>query len=80
MNERTEMLAKEAAEYAIEFATQDQELYMPKLMEKFAELIVRECADVLVTEMNRLDELNRVVAAQTLDTAQVLIKQHFGVE
>lgn len=80
MNERTEMLAKEAAEYAIEFATQDQELYMPKLMEKFAELIVKECADVLVTEMNRLDELNRVVAAQTLDTAQVLIKQHFGVE
>ena len=43
MNERTEALAKQAAEYAIEFATQDQELYIPKLLEKFAELIVKEC-------------------------------------
>ena len=48
--------------------------------EKFAELIVRECAEVLRKEMDRLDDLNRVVAAQTLDTAQVLIKNHFGVE
>ena len=44
MNLQTETLAKQAAEYAIEFATQDQELYIPKLMEKFAELIVRECS------------------------------------
>ena len=42
MNERTEELAKQASEYAIEFATQDQELYIPKLMEKFAELILTE--------------------------------------
>ena len=49
-------------------------------LEKFAELIVRECAGVLVAEMNRLDGLDRVVASQTMDTAQVLIKQHFGVE
>ena len=46
---------------------------------KFAELIVKECADVLIAEMNRLDGLDRVVASQTMDTAQVLIKQHFGV-
>ena len=52
----------------------------PEFVEKFAELIVRECADVLVAEMNRLDGLDRVVASQTMDTAQVLIKQHFGVE
>jgi hypothetical protein len=49
-------------------------------IDKFAELIVRECADVLVAEMNRLDGLDRVVASQTMDTAQVLIKLHFGVE
>ena len=48
--------------------------------QEFAELIVRGCADVLVAEMNRLDGLDRVVASQTMDTAQVLIKQHFGVE
>ena len=43
MNQQTEALAKQAAEYAIEFATQDQEQYIPKLLEKFAEAIVREC-------------------------------------
>lgn len=31
--------------------------------EKFAELIVKECADVLVKEMNRLDELDRVLCS-----------------
>lgn len=41
--ERIRELAEQAAKYAIEFATQDQELYIPKLMEKFAELIVKEC-------------------------------------
>ena len=47
MNLQTEALAKQAAEYAIEFATQDQALYIPKLMEKFTELIVRECINNL---------------------------------
>ena len=50
MNERTEALAKQAAEYAIEFATQDQELYIPKLMEKFAELIVEQCAAIIESQ------------------------------
>lgn len=48
--------------------------------EKFAKLLINECADVLVKEMNRLDSQDRVLSAQTMDTAQVLIKQHFGVE
>ncbi len=48
--------------------------------DKFAELIVRECAEVLRKEMDRLDTLDRVVSAQTMDTARVLIKNHFGVE
>ena len=41
--ERIRELSEQAAKYAIEFATQDQELYIPKLLEKFAELIVKEC-------------------------------------
>jgi hypothetical protein len=49
-------------------------------MEEFAELIVRECANSLRTEMYRLDAIpGREVGAQTLDTAQLLIKKHFGV-
>lgn len=49
--------------------------------EKFAELIVRECADTLQVEMYRLDAIpGREVSAQTMETAQVLIKKHFGID
>ena len=69
MNERIEALAKQAAEYAIELAVKDQELYIPKLMEKFAELIVRECA-------RKVDW----ILAEGGKTQGDLIKEHFGVE
>ena len=71
MNLQTETLAKQAAEYAIEFATQDQALYIPKLMEKFAELIVEQCA--------------AIIESQDVDPSFKLrmswaVKQYFGVE
>jgi hypothetical protein len=69
MNLQTEALAKQAAEYAIEFATQDQALYIPKLMEKFAELIVRECAGVAIDNG----------CGDFVDIKQKLF-EHFGVE
>lgn len=47
MNERIEFLAKQSSEYAIEFAVKDQELYLPKFVEKFAELMVQECVNTL---------------------------------
>ena len=75
MNERTEALAKQAAEYAIEFATQDQELYIPKLMEKFAELIVLECA-----QLARDTDLEDVEGGDSsvLLAAKLNILDHFG--
>ena len=73
MNERTEALAKQAAEYAIEFATQDQEQYIPKLMEKFAELIVKECANICFSEADG----HRIAFGEHCG---IVIKQHFGVE
>ena len=78
MNLQTETLAKQAAEYAIEFATQDQALYIPKLMEKFAELIVREC----INQAHSVGDLrgandDMIYGA---DTAAVKISKHFGVE
>ena len=76
MNPRFKELAIQAGAYE----DGDSILTGPMDVAKFAELIVRKCADVLVAEMNRLDGLDRVVASQTMDTAQVLIKQHFGVE
>ena len=71
MNERTEALAKQAAEYAIEFATQDQALYIPKLMEKFAELIVEQCADII--ESQDVDPSFKLRLSWA-------VKQYFGVE
>ena len=76
MNQRTEELAKQAAEYAIEFATQDQEQYIPKLMEKFAGLIVAECMEVFSKDLpepgdgRMLEVINRVCN----------VAEHFGVE
>lgn len=81
MNERIKKLAEQA--FFDEPTSQPSDkmyTFSDHKMEKFAELIVRECADVLVTEMNRLDGLDRVMASQTMDTAQVLIKKHFGVK
>ena len=69
MNERTEELVKQAAEYAIEFATQDQELYIPKLLEKFGELIVREC-------IRLCDQVDLVGADDCIDN----IKDYFEIE
>ena len=79
MNERIEALAKQAAEYAIEFATQDQSLYIPKLMEKFAQLIVQECISLVNLRQKFAveDELN---AEHALDILVYDIEQHFGVE
>ena len=70
MNQQTEALAKQAAEYAIEFATQDQEQYIPKLLEKFAELIVRECVELF--DGNEQSELGYRIGDR--------IYKHFGVE
>jgi hypothetical protein len=68
MNERIKVLAKEAAREMNETGTYSE----PKFQEKFAELIVRECADVLLKwkgEPFPFDE----------DLAASLIKEHFGV-
>ena len=85
MNLQTETLAKQAAEYAIEFATQDQALYIPKLMEKFAELIIRECARIArATPCPYEDDEARQRLGHTWDMASIEagrgIVKHFGVE
>ena len=80
MNLQTEALAKQAAEYAIEFATQDQALYIPKLMEKFAELIVRECVNRVKSKADRWGTMtDEIINECVLDCAKDL-REHFGVE
>ena len=84
MNERTEELAKQAAEYAIEFATQDQEQYIPKLLEKFAELIVRECANRLRETDYELMFVEDGMCDPSVSDAMLVaasdIEEYFGVE
>ena len=66
MNERIKELAKQAEEYAdIEYNASDLDWYELK-EEKFAELIVRECADVVYSRSGHA-------------TPQDLY-EHFGVE
>ena len=58
-----------------EIADPDQQL------EKFAELIIQECADILKEQAHQYDLMvGREVSAQTMETAASLIQVHFGVE
>ena len=84
MNQQTEALAKQAAEYAIEFATQDQEQYIPKLLEKFAELIVRECANRLRETDYELMFVEDGMCDPSISDAMIVaasdIEEHLGVD
>lgn len=77
MNEKTKQLAEQAQQYAECTTTQGLE-WFDVFKEKFAELIVRECADVC--ESMPLIGPYKTVQDATLKDAAVQIKQHFGVE
>ena len=87
MNERIQELVKQAT------VLEDDELFVREVFdkEKFAELIVRECAATLTAESERLyklvsEEKNEVFAsnfeicAEKCRDNEAMIKQHFGVE
>jgi hypothetical protein len=83
MNERIKQLAKQAEEYAdIEYNASDLDWYELK-EEKFAELIVRECAEItdgLSKLYPRTDVAFDVGYTMGTSRATKEIKQHFGVE
>ena len=71
MNERIKELAFKAAGGMLSYDGEDEWRLSQKEAEKFAELIVRECADIfegVYTDQQR---------PERIDTR---IKQHFGVE
>ena len=70
MNERIRELAVEAGMILGDAGEFDMAKFMPKEV-KFAELIVRECADLV-------DTLNEAYDAPS--TAGKFIKTHFGIE
>ena len=76
MNERIKELAIEAK---LMVSTYTGEL--TKSEQKFAELIVKECADVANNKMKRL--VDSIICEEQIDTEVFVgnkIKHHFGVE
>ena len=72
MNERIQELADEAAKFSAIMALPTGESGDNLFVEKFAELIIRECAE-LVKDFYQEDEF-------TCYSAKTEIKEHFGVE
>ena len=72
MNQRIKELADEAAKFSAIMALPTGESGDNLFVEKFAELIVRECAE-LVKDFYQEDEF-------TCYSAKTEIKKHFGVE
>ena len=78
MNERIQELAEQAKKYAIDKLDETGELhkYYDVYFEKFAELIVQECINIL-PEKVKIDDL---YDGKILVQCGMAIKEHFGVE
>ena len=68
MNKRIKELAEQAGIYKLDLS--DETEYW--IIEKFSELIVRECEQVSLKNSHRDDDMGAIIARQ--------IKRHFGVE
>jgi len=77
MNERIRELAERQGLTGPNYLISSHEL------EKFAELLIRECIDLAVKEEERYDSLSSVHAAycsMSMTNFQQVLKKHFGVE
>jgi len=76
MNERIRKLAADARGQMVVLTTVDDEQWRQheEFVEKFAELIVRECAQICQ------DQPNHYALKTDRDNCAVAIKEHFGVE
>jgi hypothetical protein len=83
MNERIRELAKEALDYAEKNQSAEVQQHWFKLYnEKFAQLIVRECANVIADDDLAKDcgTFMKDSWAKGMRYSAHLIKEHFGVE
>ena len=81
MNERIEKLWNEAAEYSAAFPSGQNNSWETQVnfMEKFAELIVKECMNICKAHPSRIVSNNWRADAVTPDIVRRL-EEHFGVE
>jgi hypothetical protein len=75
MNERIKELARKANMVEVEYSPGFPDIRYPKNFEKFAELIVRECANIANKQFSTASGLDD----RDCWTANEM-KQHFGVE
>jgi hypothetical protein len=81
MNERIKELAKQAGMESPDFPY--DEFGMPSEQKKFAELIVRECAEIVCGYFNERTfyQVSQCYAGGTLPLSiSFAIKRHFGIE
>jgi len=83
MNERIKQLAIQADIKFLEFHGKEYCEAWVEQQEKFAELIVRECMDLALSEQKRyaaFTHRNLSECAVTVSNFRLLMKDHFGVE
>jgi lysine/ornithine N-monooxygenase len=81
MNKRIKLLAEQARQEFLKLPTgytPEQVGMYPQLMEKFAELIVRECAQACINMGNEYEI--KSAGQYQAELFAFAIKQHFGVE
>ena len=76
MNERIRQLAEQAKDYADYYSMLSDSAEQEIFTEKFAELIVQECADTLTDRW----EMRNEIGVRRAEYHAKRIKQHFGVE
>ena len=81
MNEKIKQLADEADWRFSDKITGDElQPILDKRLEKFAELIVKECAKVINADIEYQIKDGIISNVHGLNQARNLIKEHFGVE
>ena len=84
MNEKIKQFSKQAIHYAASRPMpelKDRDLYLDNLFEKFAELIVKECADACYKHKDvESFGIYPIRVAMVTKACSDNIKQHFGVE
>ena len=79
MNERIKELAEKAEDWADNQKFYESD-YRDYLMEKFAELIVRECVDRVTSKANGWGNMTGFAIKESILDCAKDLKEHFGVE
>jgi len=85
MNERIRELWNKAAESTAAYPSGQNNSWETQVnfMDKFAELIVRECGQLALDEQQRYRNISHrdmIECAVAMSNYQLLLKEHFGVE